>query len=67
MAVTIALAIGVLLGAGLGATGMFLLIKETETDKIMERQAQDKSIDIDDPWDTEELPEAKEEIKYGSF
>ena len=67
MAVTVALAIGVLLGTGLGATGMFLLIKETETDKIIERQAEDKSIDIDDPWDAEELPEPKEEIKYGSF
>lgn len=67
MAVTVALAIGVLLGTGLGATGMFLLIKETETDKIIERQAEDKRIDLDDPWDTEELPEPKEEIKYGDF
>lgn len=67
MAVTIALAIGVLLGAGLGATGMFLLIKETETDKIIERQSEGKSIDLDDPWDTEELPEPEEEIKYGNF
>ena len=67
MGTTMALAIGVLLGAGLGATGMFLFIKETETDMVIERQAEDKSIDIDDPWDTEELPEPKEEIKYGSF
>jgi len=67
MGVTIALAIGVLLGAGLGATGMFLFIKETEMDKIIERQAEDKSIDLDDPWDTEELPEPKEEVKYGGF
>ena len=69
MAVTVALAIGVLIGAGLGATGMFLFIKETETDKIIERQAEaeENGIDIDDPWNVEELEMPKEEIKYGEF
>lgn len=64
---TIDLAIGILIGAGLGAAGMFLFIKETETDKVIERQAEEKDIGIDDPWNTEELPEPKEEIKYGRF
>ena len=67
MGVTIALAIGVLLGAGLGATGMFLLVKETETDRIIERQAEGNSIDLENPWETEELEMPKEEIKYGQF
>lgn len=66
MAVTVALTIGVLLGVGLGATGMFLLIKETETDKVIDRQIED-SIDLEDPWDSEELEMPKEEIKYGGF
>ena len=69
-------AIGFFIGLFLGSMGMYLLIKQTAADraieaaeltKIIERQAEDKSIDLDDPWDTEELPEPKEEIKYGEF
>lgn len=66
MGITIALAIGVLLGAGLGATGMFLFVKETETDKILERQAEGSSIDLEDPWEVKEL-EMPKEVDYGNF
>jgi hypothetical protein len=57
-----AFALGVLAGAVLGAIGMFHLIKETNMDLVDEYN----SIDLDDPWESEEL-EMPQEVKYGDF
>ena len=62
MSTFMALAIGILIGAVLGGMGMFYLIKETRMDLNIEED----SIDIENPWDTEEL-EMPKEVKYGEF
>ncbi len=59
---------GVLIGAVLGAIGMYLFIKDAEIEKVMERQAED-DIPLKDPWDAESLDDImkQEDIHYGEF
>lgn len=52
--------IGIVIGYILGSLSMIYLIRETEADKVIERQ------ELEAPWEAEELPEP-EEVKYGEF
>lgn len=60
--------VGVLIGAVLGAIGMYLFIKDAEIEKVMERQAED-DIPLEDPWDADSLDDImkQEDIHYGEF
>ena len=66
MGVFMAFAIGILAGAVIGGIGMFLLIKETQTDLSIENEEDDEKllwVSVDCPWETEET----KEVKYGEF
>ena len=63
MSIFMGFAIGILIGGFLGAVGMFLLIKETREDMLLERRINE---DLEDPWEAEELP-MPQEVNYGDL
>jgi hypothetical protein len=63
MMMFMAFCVGILVGAFLGAVGMFLLIKENREDLLSDLRNDEE---LEAPWEAEELPEP-EEVKYGRF
>ena len=62
MSTFMAFALGTLTGGVLGAIGMLLLIRETKMDLSVEED----SIDLETPWEVEEL-EMPKEVHYGNY